>query len=115
MKLVILAFILVFISACLTPNLPYELKQESARSVRRFFDLDHNGTLNRHELALLQTKIRFDWELADSKSKQSFDWNKDHMLSPPEWERYKNATREEKLVFKKRFKARQKAIKIHSD
>ena len=81
----------IYSMSCLAPKIASTaLQRESSRDARKFFDLDENGRLNRHEIALLQTHLLYKWELADSKKKKLYDTNGDHMLSPPEWQRYKD-------------------------
>lgn len=80
-------------------------KHVRSPKAEHFFDLDKNGWLNSYERGLLTTYQRFGWKLANTRAKRKFDGNGDRMLSPYEWEKYKNREK----VTKKEKKRREKA------
>ena len=61
---------------------------QSSRSLERRFDLDRDGVLNRYEAGLMRTHLIYGWELADSKKKKKYDFDRDHLLNPMEYARY---------------------------
>lgn len=59
--------------------------------LRKYFDFNRNGSLDRYEWGLLMTQQRMGYHLVTKKKMKAFDENADRMLEPYEYENYKKS------------------------
>lgn len=68
--------------------------------LERFFDINEDGWVSLYERGLMTTYHTFNWPLAKTKKMKKFDFNKNLMLEPFEYEQYLKWKKERKTDFK---------------